>query len=193
MSRSRRRVDDRRIASGAVALAPLQWGIEPRTVVASDPGRATASFLLVLCVAAAVRYGRAGLFDRSVDAALERPLVAPLYGAAAGTLGWLVVAYLFGQALRVGGGIGQAAVVLGIGGALVVAGFGFAVVGTGLTTTLGDRRPWVGSLVGAGVSALVLVALPHPAGVVGWVFVAATGLGGATRRWLHASQSVERR
>jgi hypothetical protein len=186
-------VGNRRVASGAVALAPLQWGIEPTTLVASDAGRAAASFLLVLCVAAAVRYGRAGLLDRAVDATLERPLVAPLYGVAATVLGWLVVAYLFGQALRVGGGVGQAAVLLGVGGALAVGGFGFAVVGTGLTTILGDRRPWAGPLVGASVSALVIVALPRPVGLAVWAVVAATGLGGAARRWLHASRSVERR
>lgn len=156
------------------------------------PERAVASFLLVLGVAAAVRYRRPGTCRRAVDATLDAPLRAPPYGVAAAVLGWLVVAYAFGQALRVGGGVGRAAVVLGVGVALAVGAFGFAVVGTTLTTVFGDRRPWAGVFVGAGASALVLVALPGPAGVVVWAAVAATGLGGATRRWLYASASVER-
>jgi hypothetical protein len=193
VSRSCRPTRTRRVAPGAVALAPLQWGFEPTTVVASDPGRAVASFLLVLSVAAAVRYGRAGLLDRAVDATLERPLTAPLYGVAASALGWLLVAYVFGQALRVGGAVGRVAVVLGVGVALAAAGFGFAVVGAAVTTVLGDRRPWIGTLVGAGISVVVLLGLPGRVGLVGWVALAATGLGGTARRWLHASQSVERK
>lgn len=187
---SRRRVGQRWTV-GAAALGPLQWGIDPTSAVTSAPGRAVASFLLVSGVAAAVRYWRPGLIDRAVDAALERPLTTPLYGVAAAVLGWLVVAYVFGQALVVGGGLGRVAVFLGIGGALVVGGFGFVVVGTGLTTILADRRSWAGPLAGAGVSALVLSALPERLGLVAWAFVAATGLGGAARRWLYASASVE--
>ncbi|WP_157969209.1 hypothetical protein [Haloplanus rubicundus] len=192
MSRSRREDGERRTATGVVALASLQWSIEPTAVVASDPGRAAASFLLVLTVAAAVRYWRAGLLNWAVDATLERPLTAPLYGVAASALGWLVIAYAFGQALRLGGAVGQAGVVLGVGVALCVGGFGFVVVGAALTTVVGDRRPWAGPLVGAGLGAVVLVALPRPVGLVVWVFVAATGLGGVARRWIHASASVER-
>ena len=192
MSRSHREARERQPATAVAALAPLQWGTDPTAIVASDPGRAVASFLLVLVVAAAVRYRRAGLLDRAVDATLERPLTAPLYGVAASALGWLVVAYAFGQALRIGGAVGQAGVVLGVGAALCAAGFGFVVVGATLMTVVGDRRPWAGSLVGAGLGALVLVALPRPVGLVVWVFVAATGLGGVARRWLHASASVER-
>lgn len=170
---------------------PFQWSTGPTSAVTSAPGRAVASFLLVLSVAVAVRYWRPGLVKRAVDATLERPLTAPLYGVAAAVLGWLVVAYLFGQALQVGGGVGRVAVLLGVGGALVVGGFGFVVVGTGVTTILADRRSWAGPLVGAGVSALVLSALPNRLGLVVWAFVAATGLGGAARRWLYASASVE--
>jgi hypothetical protein len=188
--RSRRQVGT---TTGAVALAPLQWGFEPTSVVSSGPGRAIASFLLVLGVGTAVRYWRPGLLERAVDATLERPLVAPLYGAAAAILGWLVVAYAFGQALRIGGGVGRVAVALGVAGALAVAGFGFAVVGTGLTAVVDDRHRWAGPLAGAGASALVLLALPGRLGLVVWAVVAAAGLGGAARRWLYASRSVERK
>jgi len=189
--RSRREVGQR-WTTGAVVLAPLQWGFEPTSVVSSEPGRAIASFLLVLAVGTAVRYWRPGVIERAVDATLDRPLTAPLYGAAAAVLGWLVVAYAFGQALRIGGGVGRVAVALGIGGALVVAGFGFAVVGTGLIAVVDDRHRWAGPLAGASVSALVLLALPNRLGLVVWAFVAAAGLGGAARRWLNASASVER-
>ena len=191
MSRSRRLTGQRRTA-GAAALAPFQWGFGSTTLVTSDPGRAVASFCLVLGVAAAVQYWRPGVRRRAVAATLDEPLRAPLYGVAAAVLGWLVVAYAFGQALRVGGGVGRAAVSLGVGGALAVGGFGFVVVGTALTTVLDDRRPWMGALAGAGASALLLVALPGPVDVAVWAFVGATGVGGAARRWLHASASVER-
>ena len=144
-------------------------------------------------VAAAVRHRRPGLLDRGVDATLERPLTAPLYGVAAAAGGGVVVAYGLQGAIRLGGGIGRIAAGLALGGALVAAGFGLAVVGTGLTTVVDDRRPWTGPFVGAGVSALVLVALPGRAGLVGWAALAATGVGGSARRWLHASRSVERK
>ncbi|WP_049937290.1 hypothetical protein [Haloplanus natans] len=190
MLRSRREVG---ATAGAVVLAPLQWGFEPTSVVSSEPGRAIASFLLVLGVGTAVRYWRPGLIERAVDATLERPLTAPLYGVATAVLGWLVVAYAFGQALRIGGGVGQAAVILGVGGALAVAGFGVVVVGTGLMAVVDDRHRWTGALAGAGLSALVLLALPDRLGLVVWAFVAAVGLGGGARRWLHASRSIERK
>jgi hypothetical protein len=177
-------------ASGARAVVPIGLAAIPDI---DGTGRAAASFLLVLGVAAAVRYRRPDALDRAVDATLEQPLRAPLYGVAASVLGWLVVAYAFGQALRLGGIVGRGAVALGVGGALLVGGFGFVVVGAGVTTVLGDGRPWTGPLVGASGSALVLVALPARPGLVVWVLVAATGLGGVARRWLHASQSVERR
>jgi len=190
VSRSRRRAG-KRWTVGAVALTPLQWGIDPTSAVASGPERAVASFLLVSGVAAAVRYWRPGLVERAVDAALDRPLATPLYGVAAAVFGWLAVAYVFGQALRVGGGVGRVAVFLGVWGALVVGAFGFVVVGTGVTTILTSRRSWGGPLVGAGVSALVLLVLPDRPGLVVWGIVAATGLGGSARRWLRASASVE--
>lgn len=177
-------------ASAAPGIVPVGLAAVPGI---DGTGRAAASFLLVIGVAAVVRYRRPALLGRAVDATLERPLRAPLYGVAASVLGWLVVAYAFGQALRVGGVVGQAAVALGVGGALLVGGFGFVVVGTGVTTILGDNRPWAGPLVGAVGSALVLVALPARPGLVVWALVAATGLGGVARRWFHASQSVERR
>ncbi|AZH26724.1 hypothetical protein [Haloplanus aerogenes] len=176
--------------AAAAAFVPLQWGLGPADVT-GVPGRAVASFLLVLSVAGVVRYWRAGMLARAVDATLDRPLRAPLYGVATAVLGWLVVAYAFGQALRLGGRVGQVAVALGVGVALLAGGFGFVVVGTGVTAALGDRRPWAGPLVGASISAVVLLALPTLAGTLVWVLVAATGLGGVARRWLHASQSVE--
>ncbi|MFB6256005.1 MAG: hypothetical protein ABEH58_04630, partial [Haloplanus sp.] len=54
--------------TGAVALASLQWGFEPTSVVSSDPGRAIASLLLVLGVGTAVRYWRPGQIERAVEA-----------------------------------------------------------------------------------------------------------------------------
>lgn len=164
---------------------PSQW---------SAAGQALASFLLVLCVAAVARSRRPALLERAVDATLQRPLRAPLYGVAVAVVGAVVAAYAVKQMGRLGGGVGlaTAAAAVGVGGAIVAGGFGFVVVGAGMATVLGARRPWTGPLLGAGVSAIVLVALPIPVGTVVWALVAATGLGGSARRWVHASKSVEK-
>lgn len=168
--------------------------VETATLVdAGRPARVAASFLLVAVVGGLVCHRRSGLLDRSVDAALERPLHTPVYGVVAGAVGWLAVTYAVGQVFRLGvGGLGTLAVAAGVGVALGVAGFGFAVVGTGLATAVNERRTWAGPLLGAGVSALPWVVLPPWPGAVVWAVVAAVGIGGPVRRWVHASRSIEK-
>jgi len=158
----------------------------------TGPFRAVASALLVLAVGVALRYRWPGAADRAVDATLERPKRTPIYGVAAAAIGWLVVAYGFAQAFRLGDALGTVAVVLGAGGALAVAGAGFVVLGTTVVSVLDGEWTWAGPLVGAGVGGLVWLALPLGPALVVWVLLAATGLGGPARRWVHASRRVER-
>ncbi|WP_251342542.1 hypothetical protein [Haloplanus halophilus] len=181
------------ITSTAAAVTPLQSGATgPVPVPATAPVRAAAACVLVLAVGAALRYRWPDALDRAVDATLERPVRSPIYGVATAVLGWLVVAYAFGQAGRLGAVAGRAAAVVGTGGALVVAAAGVVVVGTTAATVVGEDA-WTGPLVGASVSGLVWLALPAAAALGVWLLVAAVGIGGAARRWIHASRSVEAR
>ncbi|MFC7174704.1 hypothetical protein ACFR97_15370 [Haloplanus litoreus] len=190
MSNSRRRST---WAWGAAAVSPLGWSTADVSALAdAGPFRAVASALLVLAVGAALRYRWPGAVDRAVDATLARPKRTPVYGVAAAAVGWLVVAYGFAQAFRLGNGLGTAAVVLGVGGVLAVSGAGFVVLGTTVVSVLDGEWTWTGPLVGAGISGLVWLALPLGPALVVWILLAATGLGGPTRRWVHASRQVER-
>ena len=184
-----------RTRGGAVVgLVPL-WTVEggPIDVVGvGGPTRAVASFLLILVVGAAIRYRWADLLDRSVEATVERPVRGTIYGVVAVVFGWLVVAYAFAQAFRLGTTLGTAAAALGTAGALVVVATGFVVVGTTVVTILDREWAWAGPFVGAAISGLAWLALPFGPGLAVWLLLAAVGVGGPVRRWVHASQSVER-
>jgi hypothetical protein len=169
-------------------------GADPVAIaVESAAVRAVVAFSLVVVVGVAVRRVRPGLLDRAVAAALERPGRTPIYGTAAAVVGWLGGVYLVGQVSRLGGsGLGSVVAVVVVAGTLGTAGFGVAVVGTALATVVGAPRQPTGLVVGAGVGALVWLALPAWPALIVWALVAATGLGGPARRWLHASRSVEK-
>jgi hypothetical protein len=76
----------------------------------------------------------------------------------------------------------------GIGAVFALAGLGFLVVGTLVTELNGPRQPWTGLVVGAAASAVAWLVLPTLAGVVAWFLVTAVGIGGATRKWVHATR-----
>jgi hypothetical protein len=184
-----------RTRGGAVVgIVPLRTvGGGPIDVVGvGGPTRAVASFLLVLVVGTAIRYRWGDVLDRSVEATVERPARGTIYGVAAVVFGWLMVAYAFAQAFRLGTALGTAAVALGTAGALVVVAAGFVVVGTTVVTILDRGWAWAGPFVGAAISGLAWLALPFGPGLAVWLLLAAVGVGGPARRWVHASQSVER-
>jgi len=183
----------------AVALAGLAAGpgaaaarpIGPSVVVDAPGGvRAVASFLLVVAFGGALlsRYG--GVVDRSVEAFLERPLVAAVYGLLAYGLVGFLGTYAYSQLARVGVDVGAVSVVVGVV-VLALTGFGFVVVGTTVTDVLGTRRPWKGLVVGGVLSAVGWLLLPLIAAVVAWTVLAAVGIGGPARKWVHAERSVE--
>jgi len=169
-------------------------GLEVIAVLGSSaPARMAASFLLVLGFGAAVLYYREDLVNSSVERSMANPLVSLVYGVMA----YVLVSFLGGYALtqlgqlNVGGGVFRlVGGLVTVAALLVLGGLGFVVVGSKVTELRGERRPWLGLVVGATVSGLLL-ALPVFPGVAAWIAVAAAGIGGPTRHWVHDSRGVE--
>jgi hypothetical protein len=190
-------VGRRLVATAAPATRPgpaTAAAIDP-SVVVEAPGevRAAGSFVAVLLFGGVLLYRYGGFVDRSVDASMERPRVAVVYGLMAFALVAFIGGYALTQLARFGAGGPVLAGVAAAGlAALVLAALGFLVVGTLLTDMEGRRRPRYGLVLGAGLSAVGWLLLPPVGGAVVWVLLAAFGVGGATRRWFHTPRRVDR-
>lgn len=189
-----------RLLTTLVALAWLPGAaagqpVDPSAVVElPGPARALGSFLLVLLFGGGLRYRYGGFVDRSVDACVERPGVAVVYGLMAFGLVAFAGGYASSQLARLPAGraaLGTAALAVASLAALVLAGLGFAVVGTLVTDVGGRRRPWHGLVLGAAISAVGWLVLPFLEGVLAWFLVASFGIGGPTREWFHTDRRVE--
>ncbi|MBX0324457.1 hypothetical protein EGH21_15615 [Halomicroarcula sp. F13] len=175
---------------GSPSILPIQ-AFDPSMVTEASPAvRAAASFLLTILFGGAVIYRGGGRLDGAVEASSERPLAAVVYGLMAFGIVTFFVVYAFSQLANLGIGT----TVLTALGAVVFAvaflslgGLGFAVVGVWVTESFGGRDPWAG-LVGVGaVSAVAWLVLPAVVSVAVWLAIAAIGLGGPARRWVHGS------
>lgn len=176
---------------GPTGLWPLQT-LDP-SVLAESSGEVRAVVVLVLTVlfGGAVIYRYGGRLDAAVDASMESPLVSVVYGAMAYALVVFVVSYAYSQLAQ----LGVAVPVLGLLGAgvlvvllLSLGGLGFVVVGAWATDAVGSRDPWLG-LVGVGVvGALAWLVLPFVGALLVWLGIAAIGIGGPVRRWIHGSK-----
>lgn len=180
----------------AVSVAP--GAVSPLPVAVFDPSalleapasvRAAVGFLLTVVFGGAVIYRYGGRLDAAVDASTKNPLVSVVYGLIAYGLVGFFVAYGYTQLARLGVGTTAltvlAVVVLGLF-LLSLGGLGFVVVGVWFTETFGFRDVWIG-LVGVGlVAAVALFVLPVALGLLVWLAIAAVGVGGPTRRWIHA-------
>lgn len=195
MSGARRR----RLAVAAAALGALPGVAAAQPVDtgalagASGAVRAAASFGLVLLVGGGLLYRYGEFVDRSVDASMNRPHVAVVYGAMAFGLVALVGGYAVSQLARAG--LGGTGLVLAGGGAaalvgLVLAALGFLVLGTLITDLRGNRRPRHGLVLGAALGAAGWLLLPLVGGALAWLLLAAFGIGGPTRRWFHTPRRV---
>lgn len=174
------------IGPSAVGGVPSMVGDVPPTV------RAAAAFFLTVLFGGAVIYRYGSRVDEYVDASMSNPLVSVLYGLMAYGMVVFFVGYVYSQLSALLAGTAALAtvvtVVLGVS-VLSLGGLGFVVVGTWLAEVAGVRDPWVGLVGVGGVSALVWYLLPFvPAGLV-WLAIAAAGVGGPTRRWIHADRA----
>lgn len=153
---------------------------------------ASVAVVLVFGGVAIHRYG--DRVDRSVDSLIDRPGVAVAYGLIAYLLVLFGGLFAFSQLGRFGLANSLLTPVWGVGlvGAIAaVTGYGFVVVGTLLTDMQGQRRPEYGLVVGALLSGVGWVVLPFLGGLAVWAIVAAFGIGGSMRKWLHSEHTVE--
>lgn len=160
----------------------------------SRPIRGLASFVLVLVAGAVVLRLRQGYVDESINAILASPMTAVLYGIA----GYVIVGIvgLYGATtlarLSVAGGVFvRIAILVSSAFVLVLTSFGFLVVGTLFTDILSNRQPALGLLIGASLSAVLWVLLSPAGSIVSSLAIAAFGIGGAARLWIHSERTVE--
>jgi hypothetical protein len=165
------------------SLLPSALTDTPREV------QALAAFLLTVLFGGVAVYRYGGRIDDAVEASMSRPVAAVGYGLIAYGLVAFVVVYAFTQMAA----IGVEAAVVGVLGAATLllflvslGGLGFVVVGTWLSRAVGARDPWIG-LVGVGlVGAIAWLLLPFVFGLAVWLAMAAVGIGGPARKWIHA-------
>lgn len=176
------------------ASEPTVRAVGLRTVAdAWWPLRAVAAFLVVLALGGLLvrRYGP--LLNRSIDASRDRPLSSLGYGLAAHAVVAFAAVYLadkFGK-WAVFGGVGAlVGPLVGVLVALVAAAVGFTVVGTSIVELRGDRHLGAGLVLGSALAGAI-VAMASLASAFVWFVVVSMGIGGAVRRWLHASAVSE--
>jgi hypothetical protein len=169
--------------------------IDPSIVVdIGGPVRAIASFLAVLLVGGLIQAQFDGLLDRAVDDVVDRPWVAIVYGLFAYGLVLFGGLYISDILLRVGAtgtSFGYAVLVFLTVGILVISGVGFLVVGTIVEEFRSSRQGWLGLFLGAAISTVPWLVLPFTASLAVWIALAAFGVGGRTRTWVHATRSIE--
>lgn len=178
---------------GLAATTVLQL-VDPTSLL-ELPGlvRAPTAFLVVMLLGAGILWRYDALVERSIEAAIDRPLSSLGYGVAAHLTIAFFGAYSASQLgqLTVSGrslaGIGL------LGGLFVfglVAALGFTVVGTAATQVGWERHRWYGLVVGATLAGLAALVDLRVGGLV-WIVVVSTGIGGRVRLWLHAAEGAE--
>jgi hypothetical protein len=176
-------------------VAPLQ-AFDPSVVLdASAPARAVGAFLASVVFGGLVIYQYGDRLTAAVEASTKSPLLSVLYGFIAYGLVAFLVVYAYSQLAGFGVGVSLITVVgaVVLGGALLsLGGLGFVIVGSWLSNAAGVQDPWLGLLgVALGASVAVLV-LPAVLGAIVWFGVAAVGVGGPVRRWIHADAAAGR-
>ncbi len=178
-----------------VGVGGVPAQIDPSIIIdIGGPVRAVVSFLVVMLVAGLVRAQFDGLLDRAVDDVVDRPRVAIVYGLFAYGLVLFGGLYISDILLRVGAtgtSFGYAVLMFLTIGVLVISGVGFLVVGTIVEDLRSGRQGWLGPFVGAAISTVPWLLLPFTASAAVWIAMAAFGVGGRTRTWVHATRSIE--
>lgn len=180
------------------ALFPVAVSAEPLATQALDPAvltetsapvRAVLSFLATVLFGGLVIYQYGGRLGPAVAASTDSPLHSVLYGIIAYGGGVFLFGYAVSQLFRVG--VDSRLLILVIGPlfalfVLVLGGVGFVVVGAWLTATFGTRSLWTGLIALGGLTSLGWLLLPALFAFVVWLAIAAIGVGGPVRRWMHA-------
>lgn len=179
-------------AGGVAAVA--QVGDPSALLGLSGPAYAGLSFLLILIASVVLLDRREQTVDRAVDRAIEGLPLAAVYGVIPFASVVFIGGYVLSQTARVG--VTNRILVWVLGTAVAVAivtfaGLGYLVVGAYVTELEGERRLWTGAAVGATLSALPWLVLPALPALATWAVVAAVGLGGTTRKWVHGERTVE--
>ncbi|SFR65458.1 hypothetical protein [Halogeometricum limi] len=168
------------------AVDPAALTDAPRTV------RAGVSFASTIVFGGATLYWFGGTLDEAVTASTESPLLSLLYGVLAYGFAFFAVGYTYSQLARIGAASPLFSSVLVAALAVFVlslTGYGFAVVGAWAGEAFGLSSPWPGLVGAATLGAAVWLLAPFAVGLVCWVVLAAWGLGGPTRRWVHESEA----
>jgi hypothetical protein len=159
-------------------------------VVASPAVRAAVSFAATVLFGGGIIYRYGHRLDDAVEASTAHPLQSVVYGVTAYGLGAFFALYAYSRLAVLGVGQGILSVLFAITlGVLVLSlgGLGFVVVGLWTTEVVGVEDPWMGLVGVGGLSALAWFVFPFAVGVAVWVGIAAVGIGGPTRRWVHSS------
>jgi hypothetical protein len=184
------------LAAQAVAGPP--GALDPTAAFDAPPEvRATAAFLTVLVLGGLLVLRFGPFVDRSIDATRSRPLASTAYGVAVHLVLLFAVFYL-GARLSgfelFGRSTGLLGPAFGVVSVLVTGAFGFTIVGSTVVEVGWVPDRWAGLVVGAGLAGLIAVlasSLAFAVAAVLWVLVVSLGIGGAFRRWLHASAVSE--
>ncbi|WP_049986013.1 hypothetical protein [Halobellus rufus] len=174
----------------ATALAVSLQLVDPSAVTTVPASyRAALAFMSSTIVGGAVLYLYGNRLRTAVRASTESVPLSVLYGLFAYALAGFLVAY--GLTQLAGLGVDSSAVLtvaaVALAGALLtLGGIGYVVVGAWLAESAGLGDPWIG-LVGVGLlGAVAVLVLPVALGAVAWFGIAAFGIGGSVRRWVHA-------
>jgi hypothetical protein len=189
----------RRAVGLCVALAALPGvataqSLDPTVMTDAPPYvRALGSAALVGLCGGLVLGLRGSLVDRGVDDTMADPTRTVFYGVGAYVFACFLG--LFGSTLMLQFGVGGTPLgafvwVVLVGGVALLSGLGYAVLGTVLTDLYGTRRPLGGLLVGSAISAVPWLVAPILPAAAAWVLVAAVGVGGRARTWVHAERTV---
>jgi hypothetical protein len=185
----------RAVAGAATWNGAVAQSLSPASVLEASPAvQAAGSFVTVMIAGGVVLYWSERFVDRSVDAIVDRPSIAVLYGLVAYFIVLAVGLYAVSQSARlpVGGAtVARVGAVALTGVLIVLTGAGFLVVGTLLLEVTGRRDPAFGLLLGAVLSALGWLALPPIGGAAVCVLVGAFGIGGAARIWFQSEYAVK--
>lgn len=178
-------------ALGAPILGQLGPGVGTDL---SGPLRGAVSFVLVLVSGALILRFRRNYLDKSISAISDSPATAVLYGIAGYVIVSIVALYAATTLARLSvvGGVFVRIVIVGAGAFVVgLTSFGFLVVGTLITEILRNRQPTRGLFIGASLSAVIWALLSPAGGTVSTLAIAAFGIGGSVRSWIHAERTVE--